>query len=42
MNFDAPKLGDGVVIGFGANAVITKDVLEENIAVAGVPAKKSK
>lgn len=29
---------DGVAI--GANAVVNKDVLEENIAVAGVPAKK--
>ena len=52
----APKLGDGVVVGFGAvvlggitvannvaigaNAVVNKDVVEENIAVAGVPAKK--
>ena len=27
-------------VAIGANAVVTKDVLEENIAVAGVPAKK--
>ena len=53
---DAPRLGDGVVMGvgavalggitiadhtaIGANAVVNKDVTEENIAVAGVPAKK--
>lgn len=52
----APKLGDNVVVGFGAvvlgdvyvakgvaigaNAVVNKSVEEENIAVAGVPAKK--
>ena len=56
VNSDAPVLGDGVVVGFGASvvggvkiadnvaigagAVVTKDVTEENIAVAGVPAKK--
>ena len=27
-------------VAIGANAVVNKDVLEENIAVAGVPAKK--
>lgn len=27
-------------VAVGANAVVTKDVLEENIAVAGIPAKK--
>ena len=27
-------------VAVGANAVVNKDVLEENIAVAGVPAKK--
>ena len=53
---NAPKIGNGVVIGvgavilggihisnnvaIGANAVVNKDVLEEDIAVAGVPAKK--
>lgn len=31
-------IANGVTI--GANAVVNKDVLEENIAVAGVPAKK--
>jgi len=31
-------IADGVAI--GANAVVNKDVLEENIAVAGVPARK--
>ena len=31
-------IADGVAI--GAGAVVNKDVLEENIAVAGVPAKK--
>lgn len=32
------KIADYVAI--GANAVVTKDCLEENIAIAGVPAKK--
>ncbi len=32
------KIANNVAI--GANAVVNKDVLEENIAVAGVPAKK--
>ena len=31
-------VANGVAI--GANAVVNKDVLEENIAVAGVPARK--
>ena len=31
-------VADNVAI--GANAVVNRDVLEENIAVAGVPAKK--
>lgn len=31
-------ISDGVAI--GANAVVNKDVLEPNIAIAGVPAKK--
>ncbi len=55
LNSDAPTLGDGVVVGFGAvilgdvhiannvavgaNAVVNKDILEENVAVAGVPVK---
>jgi len=53
---EAPKLGNGVVVGvgavivgnveiannvaIGANAVVTKDIPEEDIAVAGVPARK--
>ena len=53
---NAPKLGNGVVVGvgavvlggitvadnvaIGANAVVTKSVFEEDIAIAGVPAKK--
>ena len=32
------KIADNVAI--GANSVVNKDVLEEGIAVAGVPAKK--
>ena len=32
------KIADNVAI--GANAVVNKDVLEENIAVAGIPARK--
>lgn len=56
LNAQAPKVGNGVVVGVGAvilggcsiadnvavgaNAVVNRDVLEENIAVAGVPAKK--
>lgn len=32
------RIADNVAV--GANAVVTKDILEENIAVAGVPAKK--
>lgn len=32
------KIADGVAI--GANAVVNKDVLETNIAVAGIPARK--
>lgn len=32
------KIADGVVI--GANSVVVKDILEPNITVAGVPAKK--
>lgn len=32
------RIADNVAV--GANSVVTKDVLEENIAVAGVPAKK--
>ena len=32
------KIADNVAI--GANAVVNKDVLEKNIAVAGIPAKK--
>ncbi len=55
LSAEAPTLGDGVVVGFGAvvlggvkiannvaigaNAVVTKDITEENVAVAGVPAK---
>ncbi|MCD8290220.1 MAG: serine acetyltransferase [Prevotella sp.] len=55
LNSEAPTLGDGVVVGFGAvvlggvtiadnvaigaNAVVTRDILETNVAVAGVPAK---
>lgn len=34
----AVKVADNVAV--GANAVVTKDVLEEGIAVAGIPAKK--
>jgi serine O-acetyltransferase len=32
------KITNGIAI--GANAVVTKDFLEENITIAGVPAKK--
>lgn len=32
------KIADHVII--GANAVVTKDILEEGIAVAGAPARK--
>ena len=32
------KIADGVVV--GANAVVTKDILEPNITVGGIPAKK--
>lgn len=55
MSNKAPKLGDGVVVGFGASligdisiannvaigagAVVTKSILEENVAVGGCPAK---
>lgn len=34
----AVKIADGVVI--GANSVVTKDILEPNITVGGIPAKK--
>ena len=34
----AVKVADNVAV--GANAVVTKDVLEEGLAVAGIPAKK--
>ena len=36
--FGAIKIADGVAI--GANAVVNKSFLEENISIAGVPAKK--
>ncbi len=32
------RIADGVVV--GANAVVTKDILEPNITVGGIPAKK--
>ncbi len=32
------KIGSGIMI--GANAVVNKDFLEDNICIAGVPAKK--
>lgn len=56
MTSNAPRLGNGVVVGMGAvilgeitiadnvaigaNALVNKNVVEKNIAVAGVPAKK--
>ena len=37
--FGGIRIADGVAI--GANSVINKDILEENITVAGVPGKKT-
>jgi serine O-acetyltransferase len=36
--FDSIKIADGIAI--GANSVVNKSFLEENISIAGVPAKK--